>query len=170
MTTQGRRSTVVEFPSALEILFTREFEASREDVFDVLTKPEHVRHWGATGDDRMTACAIDLRVGGSYRMTLVTDDATECSFSGTYLEIQRPTKIVDTWLFEGWPGAEALETVELREAAGVTRLTMTLAFRDQAGRDHMTRFDGQQDSYDAIEECLRSLLESKGTVPGDSPA
>jgi uncharacterized protein YndB with AHSA1/START domain len=33
-------------------------------------------------------------------MVFVTDDRTECSFRGTYLEIERPTPIVDTWLFE----------------------------------------------------------------------
>ena len=35
---------------------------------------------------------------------------------------------------------------------------MTLAFRDQAGRDHMTRSDGQEDSFDKLEDYLRSLL------------
>jgi hypothetical protein len=35
---------------------------------------------------------------------------------------------------------------------------MRLAFRDKAGRDHMTRFDGQQDGVDQMEDILRSLL------------
>jgi hypothetical protein len=50
-------------------------------------------------------------------------------------------------------------------ADGVTTLTMRLAFRDKAGRDHMTRFDGQQDSFDAMEDILRSLLGPTGTSP-----
>ena len=37
-------------------------------------------------------------------------------------------------------------SVDLHETDGVTTLTMTLVFRDQAGRDHMTRTDGQEDS------------------------
>ena len=34
---------------------------------------------------------------------------------------------------------------------------MTLAFRDEAGRAHMTRFDGQEDSFNKLEDYLRSL-------------
>jgi len=55
--------------------------------------------------------------------------------------------------------------MELHETDGVTTLTMRLAFRDKAGRDHMTRFDGQQDSFDAMEDILRSLLDLEGTSP-----
>jgi uncharacterized protein YndB with AHSA1/START domain len=154
----------IEFPSELEILFTREFEAPIELVFDVLTKPEHVRNWFAPFEHEMTVCSIDLRVGGNYHMVFVTEDGTECSFRGTYLEIEPPTRIVETWLFEGWPDADAVETVELHEADAVTKLTMRLAFGDKAGRDHMTTFDGQEDSFDKLEDYLRSLLDPKATV------
>ena len=75
------------------------------------------------------------------------------------MEVEPPTRTVATWLFEGWPDAEAVETVELRETDGVTTLTMTMVFRDQAGRDHMTKSDGQEDSFNKMEDYLRSLLE-----------
>jgi len=135
-------------------------------VFDVLTKPEHVRKWFAPFEDKMTVCSIDLRVGGKYHMVFVTDDGRECSFRGTYLEVERLTRMVETWLFEGWPDAEAVETVELHETDGVTKVKMKLAFRDKAGRDHMTRFDGQEDSWDKMEDYLRSLVDQSGTVSG----
>jgi len=159
-------SSVIEFPNELEIVTTREFDAPIELVFDVLTKPEHVRNWFAPFTDQVTECSIDLRVGGSYHCAFVTEDGTECSFRGTYLEIERPTRLVDTWLFEGWPDAEAVETVELHETDGVTKLTMTMAFRDQAGRAHMTKFDGQEDSWDKMEDYLRSLVDPKGAASG----
>jgi uncharacterized protein YndB with AHSA1/START domain len=155
---------VREFPSELEIVTTREFDAPLALVFDVLTKPEHVRNWFAPFTDRVTECSIDLRVGGDYHIVFVTEDGTECSFRGTYLEIEAPTRAVSTWLFEGWPDAHAVETVELHEADGVTTLTMTLAFRDQAGREHMTRSDGQASSFDKLEDYLRSLVEERGPV------
>jgi uncharacterized protein YndB with AHSA1/START domain len=105
-----------------------------------------------------------LRVGGTYHIVFVTGDGTECSFRGTYLEIIPPTRIVDTWLFEGWPDAEAVETVDLSETDGTTTVKMNLAFRDQAGRDHMTRTDGQEDSWDKMEDYLRSLTAPRGTA------
>jgi uncharacterized protein YndB with AHSA1/START domain len=93
---------------------------------------------------------------------MVTDDGTECSFRGTYLKVEPPTRTVETWLFEGWPDADAVETVDLHETDGVTKLTMTLSFRDKAGRDHMTKYDGQEDSFDKMEDLLKSLLDPKG--------
>jgi len=36
---------------------------------------------------------------------------------------------------------------------------MKLAFRDQAGRDHMTKSDGQEDSFNKLEDYLRSLID-----------
>jgi uncharacterized protein YndB with AHSA1/START domain len=159
-------SAVHEYPSELEIVTTREFDAPLELVFDVLTKPEHVSKWFAPFTCEVTECSIDLRVGGSYHIVFVTEDGAECSFRGTYLEVERPTLTVATWLFEGWPDAEAVESVQLRETDGVTTLTMNMAFRDRAGRDHMTKHDGQEDSFDKLEDYLRSLLEAKETVSG----
>jgi uncharacterized protein YndB with AHSA1/START domain len=156
----------IEFPSELEIVLTREFEAPIELVFDVLTKPEHVRNWFAPFEDKVTVCSIDLRVGGNYHQVFVTPDGRECSFRGTYLEVEPPTRTVATWLFEGWPDAEAVETVELHEADGVTKMTNRLAFRDKAGRDHMTTTDGFEDTSDKMEAYVRSLVDPSGAVSG----
>ena len=159
MTPQRHRSAIIEFPTELAILTTREFDAPIELVFDVLTKPEHVRHWFAAFEDKVTVCSIDLRVGGSYHQVAVTPDGTECSFRGTYLEVEPPARTVQTWQFDGWPGVEAVETMELQEIDGVTTMKLLLAFRDQAGRDHMTKFDGQESSWDHLEDYLTSLLD-----------
>lgn len=163
MTPNRHGSSVIELPSELEILTTRKFDAPLELVWDVLTKPEHVRNWFAPFEDRMTVCEIDLRVGGDYHMVFVTPDDKECSFRGTYLELEPPTRSVETWWFEGWgPGSEAVETVELQEADGVTTLTMLMVFDNAAGRANMKLDgpDGQSSSFDKLEDYLRSLLES----------
>jgi uncharacterized protein YndB with AHSA1/START domain len=152
-----QRSAVIEFPHDLEIVLTREFDAPIRLVFDALTKAEHVSKTIAPFGEQVTECAIDLRVGGNYHYVFVTDDGTECSFRGTYLEVEPPTRTVETWLFEGWPDAHAVESMDLTETDGVTSLTVRLTFRDQAGRDHMTRFDGLEANFDQIEDLLTSL-------------
>lgn len=156
-------SAVVTYPSELEVTTTRMFDAPIALVYEVLTTPEHVRHWFAPFEDRVTVCEIDLRVGGEYRVVFVTPDGRECSFSGRYVELEAPTRIVQTWLFEGWPDAEALETDVLSEADGVTTLTVTMAFADLAGRAHMSRHDGQESSFDKLEDYLASLCEGEVT-------
>ena len=52
MTPNRHGSAVHEYPNELEIVTTRAFDAPIELVFDVLTKPEHVRHWFAPFTDR----------------------------------------------------------------------------------------------------------------------
>jgi len=170
MTSNRRGTTVREFPSALEIVTSRKFDAPITLVFKVLTKPEYLQHWWATGDDTMTICDVDFKVGGDFHNVFVTPDGTECSFRGTYLEIDEPTRVVNSWLFEGWPDAWATETHELREVDGVTTLTMTVAFRDLQGRAHMDRSleaaadnsdaNGHDASLDAMEDLLLSLVAS----------
>ena len=145
-------------PNPLEVVITREFAAPRQLVFDVMTKPEHLRKTIAPFGERVTACDIDLRAGGDYHYAFVPDGAAECSFRGTYLEVEAPAKTVATWRFEGWPGVEAVETMELRDVDGRTAMTWTLAFCDQAGRDRMTRTDGPESNFDQVEAYLRELL------------
>jgi uncharacterized protein YndB with AHSA1/START domain len=153
-------SAVIEFPNELEVVLTREFDAPIELVFDVFTKPEHVRRHIAPFGEEVTVCSIDLRVGGDYHIVFVTDEGREMSFRGTYLEIEPPTRSVQTWKFEGWPDAEAVETMDLQETDGVTKLTWSLVFSDRAGRDHMTKYDGLEANFDNVEDYLRSLLAS----------
>lgn len=160
MTATRHGTAVHEYPSELEILTTRAFDAPLALVFDVLTKPEHVRHWFAPFECEVTECSIDLRVGGGYHIVFITGEGREMSFRGTYLEVEPPTRMAATWLFEGWPDADAVESVDLHETDGVTTMTTLLAFRDRAGRDHMTKHDGQEDSYDKLEDYLRSVLDA----------
>ena len=58
MTPNRHGSAVIGYPGELEIVTTRQFDAPIELVFDVLTKPEHVRHWFAPFQDKMTVCSI----------------------------------------------------------------------------------------------------------------
>ncbi len=43
-------------------------------------------------------------------------------------------------------------------------VTYRLAFRDQAGRDHMTKYDGLLANFDNEEDLLRSLLDPSATA------
>jgi uncharacterized protein YndB with AHSA1/START domain len=172
MTANRHGSGHVEFPNELEVLVTRKFDAPIALVFDVLTKPEHVSKWGATPPDQMKECSIDLRVGGAYRTVFITGDGAEFVIQGTYLEVEPPTRTVQTWLFNFWPDAEAVETMQLHETDGVTTLTIRKAFRDKAGPHHMIEAmngpgadNGQEASFDAMEDILRALLDATGASP-----
>jgi uncharacterized protein YndB with AHSA1/START domain len=162
VTPTGHGSPVLELPNDRDILITREFEAPIGLVFDVLTKPEHVSRWFAGPGEEMKECAIDLRVGGSYHFVFVTQDGVEMSFRGTYLEVEPPTRTAETWVYEGRPGGDAVESQDLHEADGVTTLTVKMVFRDPAGRP--TKFEGMQESFDRMDEVVRSLVDAGGAA------
>jgi uncharacterized protein YndB with AHSA1/START domain len=160
-------SAMVSYPNDCDVLITRKFDASAELVFDALTKPEHVRVWFGANKEELEVCEIDFRVGGKYHFVgfVMDGDTQTCSFRGTYLEIERPVRLVGTWVFDGRPDAEAMETVELREKDGVTTMTDRLAFKDQATRDSFTwaaadglhADQGGQVSWDRLEDYLITM-------------
>lgn len=145
-------------PSDLELQFTREFQAPLALVFDVLTKPEHLAKTIAPFGETVTTCEIDPRVGGAYHYVFVTPDGIECSFRGTFLEFTPPDRTVQTWHFDGWPDVEAVESFHLEDIGAATRMQYTLAFQDQAGRDHMRNLDGLEANFDNIADYLRTLV------------
>jgi uncharacterized protein YndB with AHSA1/START domain len=149
--------SAIEFPTDLSISITREYDAPIELVFDVFTKEEHVRNTFAPFGEEVKLCEIDLRVGGHYHSVTVTPDGTEMSFRGMFLEVEPPTRTVQTWMFEGWPDTEAVETMDLAEIDGGTRLIWMMTFNDQAGRSHMTRYDGIEANFDNVENYLKTL-------------
>jgi hypothetical protein len=67
---------------------------------------------------------------------------------------------MQTWRFHGWPGVEAVESMDLAETDGVTTLTYRLVFADKAGRDHMRDVHGLLANFDNEEDYMRSLLEA----------
>jgi uncharacterized protein YndB with AHSA1/START domain len=169
MTITRHGSATLEFPSDCDMLVTRKFDAPAALLFDVLTKPEHVRVWFMGGDEELEVCDIDLRVGGEYRYVGVFPDGVRCSFHGTFLEVDRPLRTVATWVFEGRPDDEAVETITLHEEDGVTTMTSLLAFKDQSSLDRMfehapqhrddpaVAIDGVQASYDRLEDLIAIL-------------
>jgi uncharacterized protein YndB with AHSA1/START domain len=153
-------SATVELTNDLDVVITRKFDAPIALVFDVSTKPEHVSKWFAPHGCEMKECSIDLRVGGSYHQVFVTETGAECSFRGTYLEVNPPTQTVSTWVFEGQPQLETVETMELREDHGVTTLTIRSTYRDKASRDEGIKngLDGVGESFDQLEDLLTALV------------
>ena len=88
MAPERRPQSRIEFPDDLEIVLTREFDAPIQLVFDVLTKPEHLRKTIAPYGEEVKTCSVDLRVGGDYHFVFVTEDGREMSFRGTFLEVE----------------------------------------------------------------------------------
>jgi uncharacterized protein YndB with AHSA1/START domain len=157
MTSTRHGSATFEFTDR-SVTMQRTFDAPATLVFDAMTKAEHLRVWFPADDAPLHICDIDLRVGGTYRYAWYAPGGRECAFSGTFLEVDRPTRVVATWLFEGWPDDEAVETVILAEDDGVTTVTDILEFKtpDNLG-DHFQTNDGAQTSWNKLADLLAEL-------------
>jgi uncharacterized protein YndB with AHSA1/START domain len=91
--------------SRIEARVSHRFKVQAELVYDVWLNPEQVRTWmaaslrsmGLAGDIRRVE--IDARVGGKFFFSDMRD-GEEAKHWGTYLELDRPRKIVFTWIVD----------------------------------------------------------------------
>jgi uncharacterized protein YndB with AHSA1/START domain len=114
----------VTLPTDEQILITREFEAPKDLAYRAWTEPELVRRWWGGERGEVTVVEIDLQVGGAWRCVMITGDGSEAAFRGEYREIVPNERIVSTEVYEGMPGAEALNTVTLQPVRPYPRLVM----------------------------------------------
>ena len=103
----------------------RTYEAPIEAVFDAWTSEEVLRRWWRPQDGWHTPEAIvDLRVGGTIRVVMHDPDGDSHGATGTYTEVERPTRLAFTWT---WDRSELQGLVEVDfEALGeLTRVVFT---------------------------------------------
>jgi uncharacterized protein YndB with AHSA1/START domain len=154
-----QREMTLTLPSDREIVMTREFKAPARTLFEVWTKPEHVRKWYAVRGTTMTVCEIDLRVGGAWRW-VITRPGLEVAFSGVFREIDPPHRLQRTEVFEAMPGAESLVTFTFDEKDGQTTLTMNMLFKSKQDRDVCLRSGmelGVKECFQRIDELVAGL-------------
>ncbi|MGK3960739.1 SRPBCC family protein [Sorangium sp. So ce118] len=157
----NRDSFKVTTPSETEISMTRLFNAPRQLVFDVMTKPEHVkRWWGCLSEGySVPVCEIDLRPGGKWRF-VNRHPQGEAAFHGEYKEITPPSRLVFTEIFEDYPDTVSVVTTVLTDEGGKTRMTATVRYPSLEVRDIVMgtgMAEGAGLSYDRLEELVAQL-------------
>ena len=143
-----------------QILITREFDAPKHLVYKAFTTPELVKRWWHANRGEMTVAEIDLREGGKWRYVMVAEGDFEVGFHGEYREIVPNERIVSTEIYEGMPGAEAVNTMTLTEADGRTTLEILVQHASKEHRDAHIESGmeaGMQDAMDLLEEAAVSL-------------
>jgi uncharacterized protein YndB with AHSA1/START domain len=79
------------------------FRATPEEVFDAWTNPAVLmRWWAMRATQQPGTCEVDLRVGGSYLLEMRDPDTGAVhAVAGEYREIDRPHRLVFTWIWQG---------------------------------------------------------------------
>jgi uncharacterized protein YndB with AHSA1/START domain len=90
--------TTVARKSDRELIVTRTFDSPAAAVFDAWTRPEFFKLWWAPKSMGavLSACEIDARTGGGYRITFGDGGSDSATFFGRYLEVTPPSRLVWT--------------------------------------------------------------------------
>jgi uncharacterized protein YndB with AHSA1/START domain len=155
--------TIVERAGDRELTVTRTFNAPAHIVFDAWTKPELLKRWWAPKSFGVSLfeCEQDVRVGGAYRFAFGRDPENPEVFSGRYLEVDPPSRLVLTQRYERMAHAgEAVVTATFEESQGRTRLTLRQLFPSRealegALKSGMER--GMRVTLDQLDELVASM-------------
>lgn len=162
-TTAQSRATV-ERVSDTELVWRHTLRAKREIVFDAYTKPELVRRWWAPKSRglEMVQCEADVRVGGAYVYALARDGKIVVTFTGKYLEIERPHRLVQTAAMAPWPD-EVVATVTFTEEAGVTELVSREVYPSKKVLDQAIASGMEAGALETL-DLLAALVEHRTGV------
>ncbi len=146
-----------------DLVLERELNAPRELIYRCWTTPEHLVHWFVPKPHRVTACTLDVRVGGACNTTFDVD-GTLMENKGVYLEVIPNEKLVFTDTYtEGWkPAAEPFMTAILtfEDIGGRTRYRAIARHRNKetaAQHKEMGFFDGWGTVADQLEAYAQTL-------------
>jgi uncharacterized protein YndB with AHSA1/START domain len=115
---------VIEDRETLRI--ERTFQAPADRVFDAWTSEEVIRRWWQADRGWETwEAAVDLRVGGVVRVVMRDPDRdAEHGGGGHYTEVDPPTRLAFTWLWDG-DTRRTLVEIDFEETDGATTVRFT---------------------------------------------
>jgi uncharacterized protein YndB with AHSA1/START domain len=152
-----------------EIVITREFQAPRQLVWDVWTKPEHIEKWWGPRGFTTRVTAMDFRAGGKWNYVMTGPDGMEYPVNGVFSEVTPPERIVTTDEFgddyeQRMPGVDLpkglVATAVFDDLGTRTRLTLTTSHatvEDRKKHDAMGVVAGWNSSFDKMDEYLADI-------------
>jgi uncharacterized protein YndB with AHSA1/START domain len=124
-------------------------------VFEAWTKPELLKRWWAPKSTgvMLVSCQADVRVGGSYRFEFGHEGSEPMAFSGRYIEVIPPSRLV-------WTNEEsddgAVTTVTFEEKDGKTLLVMHELYpsKEALDRNIAGMEGGMPETFAQVDELL----------------
>jgi uncharacterized protein YndB with AHSA1/START domain len=137
--------TTVSMPDEREIRVERIFDAPRAHVFSVWTSPELIPEWWGDGT---VVEEMDVRPGGTYRFRTASGVV-----EGEFREVEPPARLVQTF-------QNQLQTLELEDLGGRTKLTQTMRFESTEERDTTMQYgveEGARGGFARVDSVLAKL-------------
>ena len=121
------KAATIETLAVSKLTISRTFAATRERVFKAFTDPDVLKEWFGPEGFSVPSATVDFRVGGKYRITMRSPEATDHTVVGIYREIDEPNRLVFTWSWEtgDMPDADTLVTLDFADDGSGTAMTLT---------------------------------------------
>jgi uncharacterized protein YndB with AHSA1/START domain len=133
-------AVILTQPTDLEFRVERVFDHPIERVWAAYTDPALIPQWW--GNDT-TVDRLDVREGGGYRFISKAGEGQEFATTGDFLEVNPPTRLVQTFGMEGM-GKPHTQTIEFERVGEGTRLSVTSRFETTEERDAIVAFGAQK--------------------------
>jgi uncharacterized protein YndB with AHSA1/START domain len=144
-----------------DLVMERVFDAPRELVWNVMNDPAQVSNWWGPRGHTATVEAMDLLVGGTWRWVGHTPDGRDVPFTGEYLEVDPPSKLVYTEIHDvppfNEPGAAAINTITYEDLGGRTKVVARGRFpsvETLEGAVSTGMIGGALEAYDRLGELI----------------
>jgi uncharacterized protein YndB with AHSA1/START domain/predicted enzyme related to lactoylglutathione lyase len=152
-------------PAVSALVIRRVLKAPRERVFAAWTQPDTLRRWLAPGEMHVAELNFDARVGGAYRIAMLTPDGEPFVVHGAVRELRAPERLSMTWQWEndeGVPeGNETILTLDFYDRDGDTELVlMHENLTDAESRER------HEHGWNDILDKLPGLLDGAGASSG----
>jgi uncharacterized protein YndB with AHSA1/START domain len=106
------------------VVVRRTIAASAEDLFDAWLDPEALAQWMRPGTINSTVARVEPRVGGGYEITM-QGQSGPIVHKGVYRVIERPRRLVFTWISGPTEQKETLVTVDFLKLDQRTEVVVT---------------------------------------------
>jgi uncharacterized protein YndB with AHSA1/START domain len=158
-TKDATRKATVTTPTDRSIRIERVFDAPRDRVWRAFTDPKLVAQWWGRGN-KLVIERLEVERGGHWRFVEHSPDGVH-GFEGRYREVTPPSRLVQTFEWDGMPGYVIIETIEFEEVgSGRTKVVNTSLFYATEERDGMLASgmeEGLNQSYAALDRLLATL-------------
>jgi uncharacterized protein YndB with AHSA1/START domain len=151
----AKKATVTK-TSDRTVRIERVFDASRERVWEAMTKPELVAQWWGRGN-KLDVEKLELKRGGHWRFVEHAGGETH-GFEGRYAEVDPPSKLVYSFEWDGMPAHAILETIVLEDLGdGKTKMVtdaLCMTADDFNGFLSSGMEGGMNESFAALDRVL----------------
>ncbi len=140
-----------------EIAAVRIFDAPRDLVWKVWTRPEHVAKWWGPNGFTTTTYSMEVKPGGVWRYVMHGPDGRDYRNKVTFLQVVEPERLVyQHGADEDTEPVSHHVTVTFQDLGRRTQLDMRMVFASAEARSHVVETYG---AFEGLKQHLGRLGE-----------